>query len=237
MNPPLAWSERLKRYRKAKDEATARILMSAPEKTTLLRAIPFPGVVIILGARGEGKSALAYEIMYKLHSSKKLAGAVLFPAPMAKQKQKTLPKWVKVVSSVNSFPQKAVCLMDEAAQVAHARRSQSAEAVLIDNLISISRHRQQLIIVVVHHSRKLDLNIIHDSDRLIWKRPTEAHALFERDEMQLFTRKAIDFFDSLKTDRQRLSHCYVMDFHHLRFSYFTNGLPPWWSEALSAGWA
>ena len=237
MTPKLSWAERLKRWQKVQDETTAKVLMSPPEKTTLLQSLPFPGVIIILGSRGQGKSGLAHEIMHKFHLAKSLNGALLMPSLMSAKNKRLLPKWVKVVSSLQALPRKSVCIIDEASQIAHARRTQSAQAVSFDNLISISRHRQQLIVVVVHHSRKLDLNIIHDSDRIIWKQPTEAHALFERDEMQLFTRKALEFFSGLKTEKQRLSHCYCMDFHHLRFSYFKNGLPPWWSEDLSAGWA
>jgi len=234
MTPKLSFTEKLKQWRQGQDETAAKAIMSPPAKTTLLRAIPFSGVIIILGARGRGKSGVAYEIMDKYHSTKRLCGAVLLPNRQRKYK---LPQWVKVTNSIAEFPQNAVCIIDEAAQVAHARRSQSAMAVNLDNLVSISRHRKQLIIVIVHHSRKLDLNIIHDSDRIIWKQPTEAHALFERDEMQLFTRKALEFFSQLKTERQRLHYCYCMDFHHLSFTWFKNDLPAWWTEALSEGWA
>lgn len=234
---PKSWVEKRKQWQKAQDEAIAKVLMSPPAKSTILKTIPFPGVVIILGTRGSGKSGLAHEIMYCFHTSKHLDGAILMPELLPPKKRKLLPKWIKVVSSIRSLPKKSVCIIDEAAQVAHARRTQSAQAVSLDNLISISRHRQQLIVVVVHHSRKLDLNIIHDSDRIIWKQPTQAHALFERDEMQLFTRKAIEFFGSLKTEKSRMNHSYVMDFHSLRFLWFRNGLPPWWCDELSAGWA
>ena len=234
MTPKLAWSEKLKRWQKGQDEIMAKALMSPPEKTTLLRALPFPGVVIVMGTRGGGKSGLAYEIMSQLHSRRRLQGAVLLPGALPKGKY-CLPAWIKVVTSISELPKKAVCIVDEAAQVAHARRSQSGDAVKLDNLVSISKHRQQLIIFIAHHSRKLDINLIHDSDRLLWKQPTEAHALFERDELQLFARKALAFFDSIRGDKARLKATYVMDLHHMRFSHFNNKLPDWWSESLSMG--
>jgi len=237
LTPKQSWSQKLKQWQKGQDEATARVLMSPPKKITIFRAIPFPGVIVILGARGSGKSGLAYDIMDRFHNVKHLGGATLMPQAVSKTKRKLLPSWVKIVNSIQQLPQKSVCIIDEAAQLAHARRTQSTLAVNLDNLISISRHRQQLILVLVHHTRKLDLNIVHDSDRIIWKQPTEAHALFERDEMQLFTRKALEFFAGLRTQKQRWSYCYCMNFHHLNFTYFRNSLPPWWSEKLSAGWA
>ena len=234
MNPPKTWAEKLKMWQKAQDENTAKALMSPPEKTTLLKAIPFPGVVIIMGSRGSGKTGLAHEIMETFHDSRKLGGALLLPLSL-RGKKKLLPSWVKVVSSISQLPKKSVSIIDEAAQVAHARRSQSTMAVQLDNLISISRHRQQLILFISHHSRKLDLNLIHDSDRIVWKCPTEAHALFERDELQRFTRKALEFFTSIKSGKARQKATYLMDLHHLRFLWFNNGLPSWWSETISQG--
>ena len=232
MTPKQSWSQKLKVWQKGQDESTARALMSPPAKTTLLAVIPDTGVVLIMGSRGSGKSGLAHEIMSQVHTRHKLGGALLLPYM---RKRPRVPGWIKVVSSISQLPKKSVAVIDEAAQVAHARRSQSAQAIAIDNLISISRQRQQLIILVSHHSRKLDLNLIHDSDVILWKQPTEAHALFERDELQLFTRKALEFFGNIKGAKARLRATYAMDLHRLKFSWFNNGLPEWWSETISCG--
>ncbi|MBA7654358.1 hypothetical protein ES703_62235 [subsurface metagenome] len=234
MTPKVTWAEKLKRWQKGQNEATARALMSPPAKTTLLQSIPFPGVVIIMGSRGSGKTGLAHEIMSQLHNRRRLGGALLLPT-VPRGKSRVLPSWVKVVMSISQLPKRSVCIIDEAAQVAHARRSQSATAVQLDNLVSISRHRQQLILFISHHSRKLDLNLIHDSDRILWKQPTEAHALFERDELQLFTRKALEFFAGIKGEKARQKATYIMDLHHLQFTWFNNSLPSWWSETISHG--
>lgn len=230
---PISWATKLKKWDTEQKERRAKALMSPPEKTTLLKAIPYPGVVVIMGARGTGKSALAHRIMEQIHNQKKVQGAILIPSAKGKRKN-PLPPWVKWVANISELPEKAVVLIDEAAQFAHARRTQSAQAVDLDNLVSISRHRHQLIIFVSHHSRKLDLNLIHDSDRLLWKEPTEAHAMFERDELQMFTLKALDFFATFPK-KQRLKITYVMNLHQLQFNYFLNGLPKWWSETISDG--
>ena len=232
MTPKQSWAQKLKAWQKGQDEATAKALLSPPVKTTLLAVIPNTGVILIMGSRGAGKSGLAHEIMAQVHNRRKLGGALLLPSV---RKKPPVPGWIKVVSSISELPMRSVCVIDEAAQVAHARRSQSAQAVEMDNLISISRQRQQLIVLVSHHSRKLDLNLIHDSDKILWKQPTEAHALFERDELQMFTRKALEFFGNIKSEKARQKATYVMDLHRLRFSWFNNGLPTWWSDAISCG--
>ena len=227
-----SWSNRLKTWQKGQNEATAKALMSPPTKKTLLAVIPETGVVIIMGARRRGKSGLAHEIMAQVHAKRKMGGALFLPAM---RKRPKLPAWVKVVSSLKDLPMKSVCVIDEAAQQAHARRSQSGQAVDLDNLISVSGQRQQLIIFISHHSRKLDLNLIHDADKILWKEPTEAHALFERDEVQLFTRKALEFFGTIKGVKARKRATYVMDLHRLQFSWFNNDLPSWWSDDISCG--
>jgi hypothetical protein len=90
-----------------------------------------------------------------------------------------------------------------------------------------------MILFISHHSRKLDKNAITDADRILWKEPTYAHVLFERDELHDFTVKAFDFFQSLKTDRERLKTALVLDFTTFRFMSFTNDIPSYWSDQLS----
>ena len=232
MTPKQSWSNKLKAWQKGQDEATAKALMSPPVKKSLLSVIPATGVILIMGRRGSGKSGLAHEIMAQAHHTRKMGGALLLPSTRKKPK---LPAWIKVVCSTKELPMNSVCVIDEAAQVAHARRSQSAQAIEIDNLVSISRQRQQLIVLVSHHARKLDLNLIHDADKILWKQPTEAHALFERDELQMFTRKALEFFGAIKGPKARQRATYVMDLHQLQFCCFNNGLPSWWTEDVSCG--
>jgi len=232
----LTWGEKLKRWRKAHDEQYAKAIMSPPEHTTLLQAIPLPGVILIMGAKGMGKSALAHDIAEKFHKSKRLPAVLHLPrvpAAMQKQIQSRLPSWNKVVTSTEQWPKKCVVIYDEAAQSAHARRTQSGEAVELDNLMSISRQRQQLIIFISHHSRKLDPNVIRDIDRIVWKTPTYAHWIFERNELTDFVLKAVDFFSKIKGDKARQKTTLMMNFHDFQFREFSNGVPSYWCERLS----
>lgn len=236
MTPKLSWAEKLKRWQKGKDEALAKAMMSPPEATTLLRAVPFPGVIIIMGARGKGKSGLAYEIADQLYDRRHIPGAVFITVTMTHlgtRLRKLLPKWFSVVTALDGLPKRAVIILDEASQMAHARRTQSSQALTLDRMVGIARQKQQLLIFISHHSRKLDPNLIHESDRVLWKQPTYAHALFERDEIRLFTYKALDFFNSIKGEKAQLKACLMMDFHSLKFARFNNQLPSWFSDELS----
>lgn len=230
------YAEKLRKWRQKHEEEYAKAIMSPPEHTKLLKAIPFPGTILVMGARRKGKSALAHDIAEKLHNKRGLP-AVLhlprMPSNLQKQIQSLLPPWMELVTSTERWPKHSIVIYDEASQGAHARRTQSGEAVELDNLIGISGQRQQLIIFISHHSRKLDLNVVRDVDLIAWKIPTYSHWMFERNEFSDFVLKAIDFFRGIRSEPKALKTTLVMDFHNLRFQEFTNGLPSYWSDRLS----
>jgi hypothetical protein len=228
--------EKLKQWRQSHEEHYAAVLMNPPEHTTLLKALPMPSVNLIMGRKRRGKSALAHAIAEKMHETRGCL-AVLH-IPMANNKvrkdiQRLLPSWMIVTTDRSQWPSDTVVIYDEASQSAHARRSQSDEALNLDDLIGVSGQRKQMILFISHHSRKLDKNAITDADRILWKEPTYAHVLFERDELHDFTMKAFDFFQSLKTDKEHLRTTLLMDFTTFRFQTFTNDVPSYWNDELS----
>jgi len=237
MTPKISWTEKLKRYRKEKAEEYAKIVLQAPPKVTLYRALPFPGLILVMGDRRMGKTAVAHEIAHQVNERRGLPTVINMPRAVPENIRlkigRLLPKWMKVVSSRNDWPKRSVVIYDEAAQTAHARRTQSGDAVELDDLISISGQREQLIIFIAHHSRKLDLNVITEVNRIIWKKPTYAHQLFERDEVSDFSMRAYDFFAGIKGTDARKKAALVLDFDDFSFCQTKNKLPPWWCEDLS----
>jgi hypothetical protein len=204
------------------------------------RIIRTEGVILIMGSRRSGKTGLAMEIMDDLHTRKGIPGAVCYPQHHKKLKR-LLPRWVKVVTDIKDLPPNSVCIVDEASQVAHARRSSSTAAVDLDALVAISEQKHQLIIFITHHSRKFDINDIHGSDMIIWKQPTLADTMWEREELQIYVLRAWEIFEALphskeptgKFSLQQLKTCYVMNLKRMQFFTFKNGLPKWWSDELS----
>ncbi len=228
--------EKLKRWRAAHDESYAKVIMDPPIPSTLLRSVPFPGLVLIMGAKGMGKSALAHDIAFQLHNRRHLPSVMHLPTAPQKiitDVKRLLPDWYTVVSSTAKWPNHCVVIWDETSQGAHARRTQSNDAIELDNLMGISRQREQLIIFISHHSRKLDPNVIRDVDRIAWKSPTYAHWIFERNEFSDFVLKAIDFFKTIPSPNKAKRTTLMMDFHNFTFSEFRNDLPPYWTERLS----
>jgi len=194
------------------------------------QAFPYPGVVVIMGQRGQGKTATSYWVMDRWHTLTQGAvnGAIVYAPRTIKP---LLPEWVALPKSLNSIPHKSVVIIDEAQLVAHARRSASAENLSLANLVSLSRQREQLILLIAHHSRKLDMLDVMEASRVVWKRPSEGHLMFERREIKPFTARAVQAFKSMKGDSRQWA--YVADFENLRFGMMKVGLPPWWDEKLS----
>lgn len=228
------WMVRLKNWETKKQEQLAKSVMRPPVATTLLRVVPFPGVVLIMGDRGAGKTATACAIMDAFHKSRyQLGGAVKLPGRLPKGKRNLFPPWIDMVYDLKDLPHRSVCLVDEVSQVAHARRTQCNENLDMDNLLSISRQREQLILLASHHSRKIDINSVHGSSLILWKRPTYADTLWERNELQRYSLRAVDFFEGLKSDKDRLRTSYIMDLKRMQFYSMTNSLVPWWNEGIS----
>jgi hypothetical protein len=195
-------------------------------------AFPFPGVIVVMGRRGSGKTALAMWVMEEYHRSRGVGGAV-FKAPKAMKS--LLPDWVETPTQLSRLPTDSVIVIDEAQQVANARRSSSTENLDLAQCVALSRQRNQLIFLISHHSRKLDMLDLMDASRVIWKQPTAGQVMFERPELKPFCQRAVKKFSEKKGNPQKLA--YVMDFESLTFGFVNAKMPSFWSDGLSTGMA
>jgi energy-coupling factor transporter ATP-binding protein EcfA2 len=212
-----------------------QVAATAPDKKFRFKdAFPLPGVILMMGKRGSGKSSTAMwamEEIYK-HTGGRIGGAVL-KAPSGIKK--LLPSWVATPNRIKNVPTDSVVIIDEAQQMANARRSSSNDNLDLAQLVALSRQRNQLIILISHHSRKLDMNDVMDASRIIWKLPAAGQVMFERKEIKPFSQRAVDKFAQRKGNPQKVA--YVMDFEDLQFGFASTGLASFWSEALSTGYS
>ena len=237
--------DKLRKWRKDKEEQYAQTIMEKPERSTILKLFRLPGVGLILGSRRFGKTATAHKIGEDLHRSKGVRVMIHLPPSTPQETrqriQQLLPDYMKVTTKKEEWEKNSVVIYDEAAQTAHARRTQSGDAVELDNLIGISGQRNQFLVFICHHTKKLDPNVVREVNFIVWKRPTYAYQLFERDELSDFTMKAFDYFADLRkgrkmndTIRRMLKrNNLVLDFDDFRFFSFENSLPCYWTEDLS----
>lgn len=235
------WTKKLAHWRTKHRERIAKAVLSKPTVTTMGRLLKSVGVILIMGDRRAGKSGLAFKIQEHFHDKKGLPGAVCYPHTNRKLRR-LLPKWIKIVTRVKDLPPGHVCIIDEAALVAHARRTQSGAALDMEELVALSEQKGQLIVLICHHSRKLDINDVHGSNLIIWKQPTAADTIWERSELELYVLRAWEFFQGLYPEnwsplkpipKKVLQSNFVMNLRRMEFYTFRNDVPTFWTNEMS----
>ena len=150
-----------------------------------------PFVILILGERGGGKTALGH-LLLELFSDKgrrRKACIIGFPT----HKRHLLPSWITPLDEP-TFPEDSVVLLHEAHFYLHARRSMEEGHLIIDKLLTVSRHKNVDIIVETQQSFRLDRNIVAEVDAIIFRVPELMQEKFERPEVRWITQMAKEAF-------------------------------------------
>ena len=190
-----------------------------------LKRIIHPSLVLILGKRGSGKSALAYYLI-EIHRY----GLKPYVVGIPQSKQHLLPEWVGVTSSLEEVPFGAIVIVDEAYLLYHARGSTTQESKEMAKIINLSRQKGQTIIFVTQESRSIDKNIASSANVIIFKEPGILQSEFERPELNHLAKKAVEAFAPINGNKQQWSYLYAPD---TNFSgLIKNELPSFWKPEL-----
>ncbi|AMM53706.1 hypothetical protein TQ32_03845 [Pyrococcus kukulkanii] len=154
--------------------------------------LPEPFVVLILGMRGAGKTALGHLLLelFSDQGCRKPAYIIGFPP----HKRHLLPPWITPLDELY-FPDNSVVLLHEAHFYLHARRSMAEQNIEIDKLITVSRHKNVDIIVETQQSFRLDRNIVAEVDAIIFRVLELMQEKFERPEVRWITEMAKKAFE------------------------------------------
>jgi len=190
-----------------------------------------PCVIVILGFRRKGKSALAWWLLEHIHQRQELTACCV---GLPKKHHSKVPKWVKHFADITKLPKNAVVLLDEAALRFAARRFSSDPNMMMQSLIALSGQKKQTIIFVAHVARLLDVDSIMESDIVVFKMPSLAHVKFERREIAEYTKEARH---QLQAKRNPIKWSWIVDFHEDKRGLLSNSLPSFWTEDLSHAWA
>jgi hypothetical protein len=187
-------------------------------------------VILVIGKRGSGKSALGYRLL-ELYRPRATPYVVGLPP----QAQKLLPEWVGVVGHLEDVPHGAVVLLDEAYMTYHARASMTSGGRTIGQAVNLSRQRGHSLIFIVQEARQLDVNIISQADVLAVKELSELSRGFERRELSRLTDQARVAFADVRGDKRRWTWVYTerADFTGM----VENTLASFWRPALSHAFA
>lgn len=195
-----------------------------------LEIIPDPSVVVILGRRGSGKSALGHRLL-ELSRYRSLPFVLGIP----QQALKYLPEWLGVVNSPEEAPDGSTLLVDEAYIRYSARDSQKQTSRDMSHILFQSRHRNQTLIFVSQQARTIDKNIASTYDVLIIKNPEPGQAKFERREIKDIVELATERFSNIQKDKTKWSlvHSPACNFSDM----LTSELPSYWNDRLSKMYA
>ena len=196
----------------------------APDMIWLKRII-HPSLVLILGKRGSGKSALAYYLI-EIHRY----GLKPYVVGIPQSKQHLLPEWVGVASSLEEVPFGAIVIVDEAYLLYHARGSTTQESKEMAKIINLSRQKGQTIIFVTQESRSIDKNIASSANVIIFKEPGILQSEFERPELNRLAKKAVEAFAPINGNKQQWSYLYAPDTNYS--GLINNELPSFWKPEL-----
>lgn len=192
-----------------------------------LASLPYGKVILILGRRGSGKTALGARIAEFISATH---GMSIFWVGLPESAQSLLPKWVKLVNSPEQCPAGSVILADEAGLRYASLAFNTRENQLLRSLLMVARHRHSSLIFAVQSSRDIEYSITRQSDSIAFKQPGLHQPDSERPDLKPMARKAAEVFQKIPKEKRPAS---ALIFDDLFTGVITTTLPSFWSDELS----
>ena len=194
-----------------------------------LMKIVHPSVILILGKRGSGKSALGYRLLELLRY---LADVYVVGVP--EEARKLLPEWIGIVPSLEDLPNKCIALVDEACLSYSSRGSMTAKNKAMSQALTLSRQKEQTIIFITQDAGHIDKDIVSSATILVFKELGMLQLEFDRPQLNKIATQAKQALASVQGNKQRWSFASTdSDFLGL----MENELPSFWKPGLSRAFA
>lgn len=194
------------------------------------KIIVHPSVVLILGKRGSGKSALGYRLLELFRY-----GLTPYALGLPKQAHGLLPEWIGNLANLEDIPGKSIVLIDEAYLRYHSRESLGSASRLMSRILNLSRQRQQSLVFVSQEARQVDRNISSSANVVVFKDLAMLQLQFDRPELNKLAAQAREAFEAVKGDERRWSYVYSPDANFQ--GLLENSLPSFWRSKLSHAFA
>ncbi|MFC2020817.1 ATP-binding protein [Chloroflexota bacterium] len=192
-----------------------------------LDSLAYGKVILILGRRGSGKTALAARIAEYISAT---FGLSIYWVGLPEEARDHLPRWIKLVNSPEQCPPGSVILADEAGLRYASLAFNIRENQLLRKLLMIARHRNSSLIFSVQSSRDLEASAERQADTVIFKQPGLNQPETERLDIRPRARRAAEVFRQIPAEKRPAS-AFVFD--DLFSGIITTTLPSFWSDELS----
>ena len=199
-----------------------------PVDEALARLLHHPAVVLIVGHRGSGKSALAVRLQELLRDV-----APPYAIGLPDKASKLLPDWYGLAQDPGLIPQNAIIYIPESYRLFHSRSTQSAQGRAIADLVNLSRHRRHSLIFDVQNAAHLDRNIISEIDLVLVKQPGPFQQGFERGQLAPVMDSARAAFAGLPAAKRKGYVWVLAPNAGVEGKLMQNALPSFWSERIS----
>lgn len=203
---------------------------NAIEAGKWLSIVKHPCVVVILGKRGSGKSALAYRLIEHMRWVSRT-----FVVGLPSSAHKSLPDWIEVQPELENVPPDSIIIVDESYIKYHARSGMTSQAKELSQILNLSRQRGQTLIFVSQESRQVDRNILSAADAVIFKEPGLFQGKLDRHELLDLVTQATQAFQSITANRKKWSFVFTQERGCV--GLIENSTPSFWSEKLSRAFA
>jgi len=130
-------------------------------------------VIVVLGKRGSGKSALAAKLGEFMQA---VFGIPVFWLGIPETAQPLLPSWVRIVDSLAKCPNDCFILVDESGLNFLSLEFAGKKNVELRRQLMLCRQRQQTIIFCAQSSRDIDESIIRQANTT-WSEPLKLDTL------------------------------------------------------------
>jgi len=211
--------------------ASSEGLVGSPEQSEgyalMLDSFRAGKVIVVMGRRGSGKTALAAKIGECVMATYQMPVCwVGLPA----QARSLLPNWIRLVDSPEQCPVGCFIIIDEAGIQYLSLAFSTDRNKLLRTLLMVCRQRHSSLVFAVQSSRDMEYSIIRQADTIIFKEPGLHQPESERPDIRPLAKKAALVFKEIAKDKRReAAYVFDDDFQGL----ITSTVPRFWSEELS----